>query len=250
MTLKSPSSPKDIFFPQISVALVCQVFGLPSDRFVLSVLVFNKDLAWIQFVHICHMGWNHFLVDMPKHVTPKNGFCHFVLERCLLQNLIRNKILLDRFGAINFITFRGLNMMIILVFFLVMFNGCIHPKPCTVGHHHLDGEKALPNSIHDDHVNWCMVGFFNEMTCTSFSTVFFWWIFLLQSATPFRIPTTVPISPCAQKFIFPCKTNNSIPFADVLNKYGCILLGKWSNLRFLLVVFFCLQNEAETNKYN
>lgn len=148
------------------------------------------------------MGWNHFLVY--KHA-------HFVLYRWSLCEKVK---IFGPHGSDNLPLSSGcvfelenLNLFRLwkwwefhVLFFCDVYIRDIHGEACIVGHVATLGcrtvEQTLANSFSWSSLsNGTMVGFFHKMTCTSFSTGGFWWIFVLRFANPFRIPNATPTSP-------------------------------------------------------
>ena len=103
-------------------------------------------------------------------------------------------------------------MRIPCVCFFVMFKRDIHGKPFIVGHvttlgcRTNSGQFVFMIVI----INWCMMGFFHKMTCTSFSTVVF------DESLYFGQPIHSGYQMLHQlllvfRYLSTCKTN-SIPF--------------------------------------
>lgn len=126
-----------------------------------------------------------------------------------------------------------------MCFFFMMFKRDTHDKPFIVGHvttlgcRTNSGQFVFMIVI----INWCMVGFFHKMTCTSFSTVVF------DESLYFGQPIHSGYRMLHQlllvfRYLSTCKTN-FIPFAAGVFPTNT---GFWQRNRhscaFLLVVSF------------
>lgn len=141
-------------------------------------------------------------------------------------------------------------MRISCVLFFMMFKRDTHGKLFIVGHvttlgcRTNSGQFVFMIVI----INWCMVGFFHKMTCTSFSTVVF------DESLYFGQPIHSGYQMLHQlllvfRYLSTCKTN-SIPFPAGVFPTNT---GFWQRNRYSCAFFcwlcpFCLRHEAATKK--